>query len=868
MNRTNEANDIRDRRKGFHSARGIVKGLFWGAVVIFCLIISSAPSGAQWKQSKFVIGTAIDPPITETHDESKDLAAMLQARAAYFNLLSGFGIYLAPDFSEHSYRLGIADKAGLKSLVRDGRFIPSENKCNPQFHFDQSVANNLTTDYLGLDLRRRRAIFGYNIVDEPCLWPYYFAFDVTLTSVKQWITHLKRNDPAKLPYLNFPGFIEGNYNHHEDLNLNCRFDFTGYDINDDGINDRREFDLDHDGHIDVFEDVNANGILDPGEDIDGDGKLDLVSREYHELYLDAYLKDSDARRLSNVVAFDHYPFLQYAPKDVEQFYKEVEPGTFVDTFYFYNLSVVKQKAGTRPFWAHPQSLYHQVSWFFGGYALTVDPDPDHLRFMVFAPVAYGAKGLMYYSYGPLLDPPNNFTALVDFDNAPTQKYSYVQRINHYIRDIVGPVVMNSVHLGAFHKSKKPTGEAIPDDQKITESTPLVADVSDDNILIGLFRDATNYYVLVVNKSLYLTASTVVLTLKGGWRNKIQLAPSVVSYREGDTYFSCPTSYDATTNTTLVAIPPLAGGEGRLLKIAATNIFADLIGDKDSFHSGDVADVTRKSPWLIANLGTIGGIPGYLPEVDLDVFSSNRPVGLTHVLPTNGIIATATLRFQLRSNDLLVYNDTILFDDSVSEGPGQPYLPYIALSDLLGREPQAGETEFYEVDLSRVPIRTRDTSGGPDEYRNFLPLLADGEFNLIFLDDVAVDYSELRVIYADAQSLVSFEALRPTSPPSTTDTTDCPVEFAGKYFFDALLTNRSGLTLSDIRIGIDELSNENLLLSTDKERLEASEWFDVPATGGYADGTLKQGESVIVPFTVCMKVWQPFRLFVNVAGTAH
>ena len=150
----------------------------------------------------------------------------------------------------------------------------------------------------------------------------------------------------------------------------------------------------------------------------------------------------------------------------------------------------------------------------------------------------------------------------------------------------------------------------------------------------------------------------------------------------------------------------------------------------------------------------------------------------------------------------------------------------------------------------------------------MPLLADGEFNLIFLDDVAVDYSELRVIYADAQSVVTMDALKSAAPPATKDTADCPADFAGKYSFDALLTNKTSMALSNLRVGIEELSNENLLLSTDKERLEASEWFEVPPMDGYIDHKLRQGETVKVPFTVCMKAWQPFRLIVNVAGVAQ
>ncbi|CCQ74532.1 FecR domain-containing protein [Magnetospira sp. QH-2] len=51
------------------------------------------------------------------------------------------------------------------------------------------------------------------------------------------------------------------------------------DMDGDGAWDRLAEDIDGDGHLDVFEDINENGQLDDGEDIDGDGRLDLVNED-------------------------------------------------------------------------------------------------------------------------------------------------------------------------------------------------------------------------------------------------------------------------------------------------------------------------------------------------------------------------------------------------------------------------------------------------------------------------------------------------------------------------------------------------------------------------------------------------------------
>ena len=834
-------------------------------------------SQAEWKQSKFIIGTFVDPPFVLPYSPSntpKDTASLLTARAAYFNLLTGTTEVGPASFHAMRYRLDIADKANFKSLVTDQRFYAFERFNSP---FDQATADQVTSNYMSLESNKRRAMLGYNIIDEPCSQPWLIKCNEPISQTKEWIKHLKTKDPAKLTYLNFAQFVRGGWELMEDQNQNGRFDNVIYE---NSIPTRQEFDLDHDGHLDIFEDTNYNGILDPGEDKDNNGKLDLVDSDWYELYLDWYLKDSDNHRLSEVVSFDHYPFFQDVQEWLKSvyFYIEVKPGTFIDRSYFYNLAIIRQKAGTRPFWAYPLSVGLTVQPPDGDLIVTVDADADHLRFMAFSPIAYGAKGLIYFTYSQPKSGQSEVyrSALVDADWKPTARYYHVQKINHYIHDIVGPAVMNSVHLGAFHKSNKPTEEPIPEDQKITQSTPLLFDVSDVNILIGLFRDASNYYALVVNKSLS-TINKVTVALKGNWDNKVQLAPSVVSYKGGDAYSTAGTFHNA--GITLVSIPSLAGGEGRLLKIAATStVFTDLVGDRDYFHAGDVADVARQSPWLIATLGAIGASHGLgnSPGIDLDQGFVDRSVALTHVLPINAVITGAKVRFRLYGIHTDVFNDTILYDHSVSQGAGQPFLPFIALRDLLGREPMAGEFLNFVMDLSHIPIRTRDTSGGPgghftpnpDEYRNLLPLLADVEFNMIFGDDVEVDYSELEVTYANATSVVTFQALKPTSPPSTTDTTGCPVDFQGKYYFEALLTNISGMALSNLRVGINELSNNNLLLATDGERLEAGEWFDVLKKDSYGDQKLTQGEWVKVPFTVCMKYWKPFRLYVDVAGVAQ
>lgn len=95
---------------------------------------------------------------------------------------------------------------------------------------------------------------------------------------------------------------------------------------------------------------------------------------------------------------------------------------------------------------------------------------------------------------------------------------------------------------------------------------------------------------------------------------------------------------------------------------------------------------------------------------------------------------------------------------------------------------------------------------------------------------------------------------------------CPTSFAGKFSFDAALSNISDKTLSILNVKIDELTNNNLLLTT-KELIGEGDQFQVLKIDDYSDGYLNPDEYVNVPFTVCIENKKPFQFYVDVFGTA-
>ena len=64
-----------------------------------------------------------------------------------------------------------------------------------------------------------------------------------------------------------------------------------------------------------------------------------------------------------------------------------------------------------------------------------------------------------------------------------------------------------------------------------------------------------------------------------------------------------------------------------------------------------------------------------------------------------------------------------------------------------------------------------------------------------------------------------------------------------------------------------LTNGNVLLDPQTNAVLGGEGAEmqVPKAGQYADGLLSPGESVNVPFVLCLKTFQPFQFFVDVFG---
>ena len=120
---------------------------------------------------------------------------------------------------------------------------------------------------------------------------------------------------------------------------------------------------------------------------------------------------------------------------------------------------------------------------------------------------------------------------------------------------------------------------------------------------------------------------------------------------------------------------------------------------------------------------------------------------------------------------------------------------------------------------------------------------------------------------NVNSNVTFTPLASTYRTST-NTTGCPPGFVGKFTFTALLTNKpDSPAMPGVTVRVQTLTNGNVLLDPQTNAVLGGEGAEmvVPKACQYADGLLSPGESVEVPFVLCLKTVQPFQFFVNMFG---
>ena len=277
-----------------------------------------------------------------------------------------------------------------------------------------------------------------------------------------------------------------------------------------------------------------------------DERVDKVS---DEAYLRSFFAAADPVRRAGVVSTDDYPF-----SSAYGFNEQ----------YFENLAMMRRVAGDRPLWVYPMAAgsNHQAETTW-----------ERLLFMTMCPLAYGAKGLIYFTYeNPEWD--EEFVVhgspVQDCDRL-TDRYYEVQRINRYIRDVLGPMIMGAHHRGTYHSGVSRFGERVGPGELLPARTARVVRAADNpNILLGEFQDLaqpSRWYLLVVNKSLETQAVRLGLASES---SQTAVAPRLSQYAGAPAFDDITPVMDPTTGQVRIEFSgeaALAGGEARLVRLS-------------------------------------------------------------------------------------------------------------------------------------------------------------------------------------------------------------------------------------------------------------------------------------------------------------
>lgn len=186
-----------------------------------------------------------------------------------------------------------------------------------------------------------------------------------------------------------------------------------------------------------------------------------------------YVEDYITLVKPTIVSYDHYALME---------------GGILRDSYFNNLEVIRAASQRHelPFWNIVLSNAHFT------YA---EPSPAGFRFQLYTTLAYGAKGICYFTY---------FTPEVgNYRLGPIDRYGKKTPTWEMLRDVnfqlhkIGPVYITLKNKNVFHYPNVPEG------CKSMDSSLYLSTLAGGDFLVGEFEDPEGRpFALVVNKSLH------------------------------------------------------------------------------------------------------------------------------------------------------------------------------------------------------------------------------------------------------------------------------------------------------------------------------------------------------------------------------
>ncbi len=281
------------------------------------------------------------------------------------------------------------------------------------------------------------------VKNDPGMGAYYLVDEPGVTAFEGWgrmVAYLRQRDPKHLAFIN----LYPTYASLEQLSVSA-----------DEIRKRS----------DTGDEVFVAGARDAAS-------LQTVAayREYLKKYVEVVKPD--------LICYDHYHF--FTSSDGTQ--------------YFLNLELIREAAlGAKiPFVNTVQSGTYCEGWRL--------PNKDEMRFLLYTTMAYGGRGISYFTYNG----PKSQGGLYQ-DNVRTPLALDVAALNKEM-NILGPELMKLTSTGVYHTMDIPAGgRAIPGDCVVQASgkTPCV---------LGLFTQKTETDSFMITSRDYKNPTKVQLTL--------------------------------------------------------------------------------------------------------------------------------------------------------------------------------------------------------------------------------------------------------------------------------------------------------------------------------------------------------------------
>ncbi|QTH43770.1 beta-galactosidase [Cohnella sp. LGH] len=216
---------------------------------------------------------------------------------------------------------------------------------------------------------------------------------------------------------------------------------------------------------------------------------DLLQADYAD-YIEKFMQVYKPQALS----YDHYPFLTES---------SVFAGDRITEDYYINLEMIRS-ASIRydtPFW-----LFVQTLAFNGTHR---DPTEAEIRWQVNTSLAFGAKGIQYFTYWTPDDGREKFgDAIIARDGSRTKHYAEVQAVNRELAEL-GPALMSLKSAGVLFGGNH---------QAIAENSaagfPPLESIEGDAVVVGCFMDEEGLPALFVVNGSYEDAAEASLLLSG------------------------------------------------------------------------------------------------------------------------------------------------------------------------------------------------------------------------------------------------------------------------------------------------------------------------------------------------------------------